>query len=60
GFDVSGIATEFGGGGHKAASGCSQNMPIDAFRDAVLEKLEPMVAVFDTGGETAAGGSPGN
>lgn len=47
GFDVSGIAADFGGGGHKAASGCSQEMPIDAFRDAVLEKLAPMIMAFD-------------
>jgi len=48
GFDVSGIATEFGGGGHRAAAGCSQEIPVDAFRDAVIERLEPMVAAFSS------------
>ncbi|MBN1297577.1 bifunctional oligoribonuclease/PAP phosphatase NrnA [bacterium] len=46
GFDVSEIATEFGGGGHRAASGCSQEIPISEFRDAVLNRLLPRIEAF--------------
>lgn len=46
GFDVSGIASSFGGGGHRAASGCSQYISIDEFKAAVTEKLCQMVDEF--------------
>lgn len=43
GFDVSRIAAQFGGGGHKGASGCSSDKPIDEFAAEVLEELEKQV-----------------
>ncbi len=44
GFDVSEIASHFGGGGHRSASGCSRNMPIDACADEVIGYLEKHVS----------------
>lgn len=38
-FDVSAIAREFGGGGHKNAAGCSFDLPIDEAVDLVVPKL---------------------
>jgi len=46
GFDVSGIASSFGGGGHRGASGCSRKIDIETFKEEVLEKLKPMVENF--------------
>lgn len=43
GFDVSSIATHFGGGGHRSASGCSQSRPIDSFSDEVLSYIENLI-----------------
>ncbi|MCD4654395.1 DHH family phosphoesterase [bacterium] len=48
GFDVSGIAASFGGGGHRGASGCSRTVDIETFRDEVLAKLKPMIKDFST------------
>ncbi len=44
GFDVSEVASHFGGGGHRNASGCSRGMPIDACADEVIEYLEQAVS----------------
>jgi bifunctional oligoribonuclease and PAP phosphatase NrnA len=38
--DISAVAKEFGGGGHKNAAGCSVTSPIDALRKLFIEKLE--------------------
>ena len=38
--DVNAVAREFGGGGHKNASGCTVNGPIDALRRILVEKIE--------------------
>ncbi|MBN2056560.1 bifunctional oligoribonuclease/PAP phosphatase NrnA [bacterium] len=46
GFDVRAVALEFGGGGHRAASGCSQLKPVDEMRDAVLEVLNGQMKAF--------------
>ncbi len=37
--DVRGVAAEFGGGGHRAAAGCTVAGPLDAARDLVLGRL---------------------
>ncbi|MGB3976713.1 MAG: DHH family phosphoesterase [bacterium] len=47
GFDVSRIAAQFGGGGHRGASGCSSDKPIDEFADEVLEELEKLILSND-------------
>jgi phosphoesterase RecJ-like protein len=43
-IDVNAVATQFGGGGHKNASGCSATGPLDSlkaqFRQKVLEQIE--------------------
>jgi len=46
GFDVSRIATHFGGGGHRSASGCSQFKPILTLSDEVLEYVETELHKF--------------
>jgi phosphoesterase RecJ-like protein len=38
--DVSAVAKEFGGGGHKNAAGCTVTSPIDALQKLFIEKLE--------------------
>jgi bifunctional oligoribonuclease and PAP phosphatase NrnA len=38
--DVSAVAKEFGGGGHKNAAGCTATSPIDALQKLFIEKLE--------------------
>lgn len=43
GFDVSKIAAQFGGGGHRGASGCSQKAPIDDIASDVLTELERQI-----------------
>jgi bifunctional oligoribonuclease and PAP phosphatase NrnA len=40
GFDVSRIAAQFGGGGHRGASGCSRETPIDDIARDILAELE--------------------
>lgn len=40
-FDVSEIARQFGGGGHRAAAGCTVNKPLRAAKTAVLAALAP-------------------
>lgn len=37
--DINAVAKEFGGGGHKNASGCSVSGPIDTLRQTFVEKL---------------------
>lgn len=39
-YDVNQIATTFGGGGHKKASGCTINLSIDEAINAVLREIE--------------------
>jgi len=39
-YDVSLIAKELGGGGHKAASGATINMPFDVAKELLLKKLK--------------------
>src|SRR5215469_3657290 len=43
-LEVSGIAEEFGGGGHACASGCSVNGPLHAAVERVLGKVRPQLA----------------
>jgi phosphoesterase RecJ-like protein len=38
--DIRAIATEYGGGGHKNAAGCTITGPIDALRATLVEKIE--------------------
>jgi phosphoesterase RecJ-like protein len=38
--DINAIAKEFGGGGHKNASGCSATGAIDVLRKIFVEKIE--------------------
>ncbi len=46
GFDVSRVAVHFGGGGHKAAAGCSQQKQTDEFIAEVIAKLEIEIRDF--------------
>ena len=39
GRDVEQIATTFGGGGHKAAAGCTISQPLDKTIDVILEAI---------------------
>jgi len=43
-FDVGQIATAFGGGGHKAASGFVSSMPVPQLLDAIRESLPKVAA----------------
>ncbi len=40
GFDVNRVARGFGGGGHKAAAGCTLRMPLDAAQDKLLGEID--------------------
>lgn len=44
GYDMQQVASMFGGGGHKAASGCTIPMPIAEAKARLLSILEPAVA----------------
>jgi phosphoesterase RecJ-like protein len=44
GFDVSGIALRFGGGGHALAAGCTQRGPLDDVVGRVLPELQEELA----------------
>ena len=44
GVDVQKIAAMFGGGGHKAASGCTMPMPLAEAKKKLLELLANEVA----------------
>ncbi|MBF0543531.1 MAG: bifunctional oligoribonuclease/PAP phosphatase NrnA [Candidatus Riflebacteria bacterium] len=46
GFDVKEIAVALGGGGHLAASGCNQKLPIDAMNNRVLALLRTRLKQF--------------
>ncbi|MBN1880125.1 DHH family phosphoesterase [bacterium] len=46
GFDVSRIAARFGGGGHRGASGCSQEKPIEQFVQEITDELIRQVTQF--------------
>lgn len=39
-YDVSKIASSFGGGGHKNAAGCLVDMPLEEFKVQVIEAIE--------------------
>ena len=41
--DISIIAKEFGGGGHKNASGCTVSGGIDALQKMFIEKIEQAI-----------------
>lgn len=43
GVDVQAVASMFGGGGHKAASGCFVELPLDAAREKVVAILREVV-----------------
>jgi bifunctional oligoribonuclease and PAP phosphatase NrnA len=43
-IDVGRVARSFGGGGHKNASGCTLEGPLDSVRARVLERVAPEVA----------------
>lgn len=47
GVDVQAIAATFGGGGHKAASGCFVPMPMDGARERIVDMLKHAVASRD-------------
>jgi bifunctional oligoribonuclease and PAP phosphatase NrnA len=42
-IDIGAIAKEFGGGGHKNASGCTVTGPIDALQKTFIEKIEAAI-----------------
>ena len=39
-IDVSVIASEFGGGGHVRASGCTINKPVDEVKELIMNSVE--------------------
>ena len=43
GYDVQAVASMFGGGGHKAASGCTIPLPLGDAKAKLLSILEPLV-----------------
>jgi phosphoesterase RecJ-like protein len=43
-IDVSQIATQFGGGGHRNASGCTLDGPLESARDRLLPKVAAELA----------------
>jgi phosphoesterase RecJ-like protein len=43
-IDVGRVARSFGGGGHKNASGCTLEGPLDSVRARILERVSPEVA----------------
>jgi len=45
--DISAVAKEFGGGGHKNAAGCSVTGPIDELRKTFVEKVRRAVELQD-------------
>ena len=45
--DISAIAKEFGGGGHKNAAGCSASGRIDALRELFIEKIQGAIELQD-------------
>ena len=45
--DISAVAKEFGGGGHKNAAGCSVTGPIDELRKTFVEKLKRAIELQD-------------
>jgi phosphoesterase RecJ-like protein len=45
--DISAVAKEFGGGGHKNAAGCSVTGPIDELRKSFVEKLKRAIELQD-------------
>lgn len=42
-YDVNQIATAFGGGGHKKASGCTLHLPLSEAVDAILKEIQKQV-----------------
>jgi bifunctional oligoribonuclease and PAP phosphatase NrnA len=46
--NVSAVAEEFGGGGHKCASGCSLDGPLDAAVSRIVDRLRVEPLVLDT------------
>jgi phosphoesterase RecJ-like protein len=49
--DINVIAKEFGGGGHKNASGCTVSGPIEELQETLFEKIEAAIELQD--GRTA-------
>ncbi|HWS71840.1 MAG TPA: DHHA1 domain-containing protein, partial [Thermoanaerobaculia bacterium] len=43
GIDVQQVAAMFGGGGHKAASGCTMPMPLPEAKEKLISILEEIV-----------------
>jgi phosphoesterase RecJ-like protein len=41
--DINVVAKEFGGGGHKNASGCTASGPIESLRRTFVEKLQQAI-----------------
>ncbi len=41
--DINAVAKEFGGGGHKNASGCTATGPIEALRRTFVEKMQQAI-----------------
>jgi phosphoesterase RecJ-like protein len=46
-IDIRAVAQEFGGGGHKNASGCTVTGPIDALQKMFIEKVERAIQLQD-------------
>ena len=47
--NVSAVAEHFGGGGHKCASGCSLDGPLDVAVSRIVDRLRAETAVLDAG-----------
>ncbi len=44
-LDVNRIASQFGGGGHIRASGCSLNLPLEKAKESVILALEEAINI---------------
>ncbi|MBQ9059244.1 MAG: bifunctional oligoribonuclease/PAP phosphatase NrnA [Atopobiaceae bacterium] len=53
-LDVSGVAREFGGGGHKAAAGFTRESTIEEILTELLPRLQELVRAGDLSGDTRA------
>jgi len=42
-IDITPVAAEFGGGGHRNAAGCTLNMPLSLAQNTLLERLEKLL-----------------
>ena len=56
-IDVGRVARSFGGGGHKNASGCTLEGPLERVRARIFERVAPEVAAHARPAATAASGA---